>query len=183
MGEQCVRWLTRERLTPYLEEADGDLERALELYVWASRMSAACFTTVAHLEVFLRNTIDHTLREVFEESRIGIPWFLHHTSLMTGHEAAVNGVRERLGARESRDQVVANLSFGFLSGMFSTRHDELWKHGLHRAFPHGPGLRKDIAMPVEAIRKFRNRLAHHDSILRVDIPFEMARVFSSPSSR
>ncbi|MDK8363960.1 hypothetical protein [Corynebacterium sp. UMB10119B.1] len=30
---------------------------------------------------------------------------------------------------------------------------------------------------VEGIRKFRNRVAHHDSLLGVDIPFEIDRIF------
>lgn len=33
-----------------------------------------------------------------------------------------------------------------------------------------------MAAEVEAIRKFRNRLAHHDSMLNIDIPFEIRRV-------
>lgn len=173
-----LQWLPEQRLAPFLAESKRDPEKALELYEWAARMSAACFTTVGHLEVLLRHALDSCLAEMLDEESAGIPWFLRNTPLMSGRSEAVATVRERLGTRESRDQIVANLSFGFWSGMFNTRHDELWKHGLHRALPNGPGLRKNVAVPIEAIRKFRNRLAHHDSILNVDIRFEMERVFS-----
>src|SRR5690606_1269151 len=50
--------LSVPRLYPYLRRSDGDVARALALYEWSARMSAAAFETVAHLEVLLRNAID-----------------------------------------------------------------------------------------------------------------------------
>ncbi|MET9326615.1 hypothetical protein [Tsukamurella sp. NPDC003166] len=60
--------------------------------------------------------------------------------------------------------------------MVGTKHDELWKQGLHHAFPGSSGARKQVSSELEAIRKLRNRLAHHDSMINVDVPFEMRRI-------
>ncbi|MHC9675203.1 hypothetical protein ACQX0B_10445 [Corynebacterium diphtheriae] len=57
------------------------------------------------------------------------------------------------------------------------KHEELWRETLHKAFP-GAGLRKDVTVLAEQIRKFRNRVAHHDSLLNIDVGFEMRAVFS-----
>lgn len=64
----------------------------------------------------------------------------------------------------TRGRVVAGLSFGFWSGLFGPRYEELWRHRLRHAFPHAKE-RKDLSAGMEALRRFRNRLAHHDSIL------------------
>ncbi|OSM42532.1 hypothetical protein BCY76_013955 [Nesterenkonia sp. PF2B19] len=90
----------------------------------------------------------------------------------------ITSVRQRLchEGRDTRHQIIAGLSFGFWSGMLGARYEDLWRSALRHAFPNSSGARKDVARDVEAIRKFRNRLAHHDSMLNIDIPFEMRRV-------
>ncbi|MET9326616.1 hypothetical protein [Tsukamurella sp. NPDC003166] len=71
-----VRLLSDMRLAPYLRQSDDDIEKALELYRWSSRMSVSLFELVAHLEVVLRNAIDTALADHFDEAGAGIPWFL-----------------------------------------------------------------------------------------------------------
>lgn len=141
-------------------------------------MSAAAFETVAHLEVVLRNAIDISLSKFYDEPSRGIPWFLCHPPMNEETAGSVDAVRERLRAQhhDTRHQVVAGLSFGFWSGMLGRRYEELWRSTLHQAFPRSPGTRKQVMSEVEGIRKLRNRLAHHDSMLSIDIPFEMRRV-------
>ncbi|EME57473.1 hypothetical protein [Amycolatopsis decaplanina] len=88
-------------------------------------------------------------------------------------------VRERLRPqrKETRHQIIAGLSFGFWSGLLGPKYEELWRDCLHRAFPNSSGKRKQVAVAVERVRKFRNRLAHHDSTDNVDIPFELRQIF------
>jgi hypothetical protein len=64
----------------------------------------------------------------------------------------------------TRDRIVAGRSFGFWSGLFGPRCEELWRHRPRRAFPLAKE-RKDLSARTEAFRRFRNRLAHHNSIL------------------
>lgn len=166
------------RLAPYLALTGGDRDRALALYEWGARVSAAAFEDVAHLEVLLRGSMDGVLRTHFREAERGIPWFL---SPVPGVEYAVVAsgyVRERLRqeGRETRDQIVAAMSFGFWSGMLGPAYEELWRACLHRAFPGSSGRRADVAATAEGVRRFRNRVAHHDSVLHVDFPFEFGRI-------
>ncbi|KZB82374.1 hypothetical protein AVL48_10700 [Amycolatopsis regifaucium] len=92
---------------------------------------------------------------------------------------AVAAVRERLRPqrKETRHQITARLSFGFWSGLLGPKYEELWRDCLHGAFPNSSGKRKQVAVAVERVRKFRNRLAHHDSTINVDIPFELRQIF------
>ncbi|WP_257161624.1 hypothetical protein [Corynebacterium cystitidis] len=177
--EQAVlEGFSEPRVKPYMEAAQGDKTVALQLYSWNAQMAGAALEQLAHLEVLLRHAVDTQLSDKVNEASRGIPWFLL-PPYYTSQAENIETVRSRLRplGRETRDQIVAGLSFGFWSGWFGSKHDELWRQTLHRAFPHSSGNRKEISALVEQIRKFRNRVAHHDSLLKVDIGFEMEAVF------
>jgi len=57
----------------------------------------------------------------------------------------------------------------------------LWRESLRHAFPNSSGRRKQISSAMERVRKFRNRLAHHDSMINVDVPFEIRQVIELAS--
>ncbi|MFE2750972.1 hypothetical protein ACFXGA_03095 [Actinosynnema sp. NPDC059335] len=170
--------LSEPRMAPYLEAAGGDKIKALELYEWSTRTSSAAFEVVGHFEVLLRNIIDRCLREHFREEQCGIPWFLLPTPGGEHVAEAVEAVRRRLRPlrKESRHQVIAGLSFGFWSALLGPKYEDLWRECLYRAFPNSSGKRKQVAVAIERVRKFRNRLAHHDSTINVDVPFEVRQV-------
>lgn len=174
--------VSQERLRPYIRAAGDDPGLAQELYEWSSRLSAAAFGVVAQLEVLQRNAIDREMSKYLREVQRGIPWFL--MPFGGDHEVVQNAVlttRLRLRAlkKESRHQIVAHLSFGFWTGLVGSKYEELWRSTLHKAFPGAPnGQRKRVAGQIDAIRSFRNRIAHHDSLLNVDVPFEYRRILN-----
>lgn len=170
--------ISEPRFAPYLREAKGDETAALELYKWSTRMTSATYELIAHVEVFMRNAIDRALSQGYRDETCGIPWLLREPPLKVEAMRRVTDVRDRLRDqhRESRHQIVAGLSFGFWAGMLGPRYEEEWRLSLRHAFPGGNGTRKEAAILAEGIRKFRNRLAHHDSVLGLDIPFEVQRL-------
>ncbi|WP_194834053.1 hypothetical protein [Nocardia sp. XZ_19_369] len=170
--------LSEPRTAPYLRASNGDRAAALALYLWSARTAAASFEMLGHLEVLLRNALDGALRDHCDEHSCGIPWFLLPTPGGEVVSNAVEVVRTRLRpqGRETRDQIVAGLSFGFWSGLLGVKYEQLWRDCLHHAFPNSSGRRKQVASALEGVRKFRNRLAHHDSMLNLDVPFEIRRI-------
>ena len=175
--------LSEPRMAPYLRIAGDNQFDALSLYEWSTRTSAAAFEVIGHLEVLFRNALDRQLREHYREDNCGIPWFLLPTPGGDHVSGAVATVRERLRplGKESRHQIVAGLSFGFWSGLLGPRYEELWRDCLHRAFPNSSGRRKQVSSAMERVRKFRNRLAHHDSMINVDVPFEIRQIIELAS--
>ncbi|MFD0774074.1 hypothetical protein ACFQZ2_09070 [Streptomonospora algeriensis] len=170
--------LSEPRTAPYLEKAGGNRNDALALYEWSARTAAAAFEDVGHLEVLLRNALDARLARYFREDSRRIPWFLMPIP-GDGHGAeSVQAVRERLReeGKESRDEIVAGLTFGFWSGLLGEAYDELWRECLHEVFPNSSGRRPQVFAVLDTVRRFRNRLAHHDSLLGTDIPAEAERV-------
>lgn len=177
--DSVITSFSTPRMIPFLTAAQGNKEKALELYAWNAQMAGAALEQISHLEVLLRNAIDTQLSRRAQESERGIPWFLLPPYNKVQPEA-IDTARQRLRplGRETRDQIIAGLSFGYWSGWVGSKYEELWRQSLRLAFPHGSGQRKEVSALVEQVRKFRNRIAHHDSLLNVDIGFEMIAVFT-----
>ena len=132
------------RFRPYPDACGGDVEQARRLYEWSVRLSGACFEAFHYVEVVIRNSVDREMRRYQDEEVRGIPWFL-----LSGEgkdaarfEGSITEVRRRLrhqgGRRETRDQIIAGLSFGFWSALLHSGYDELWARST-RPSPALPG--------------------------------------------
>lgn len=175
------KWISAERFESYLRHAGGDPGTACVWYEWAAELTSASFELVQYVEVMLRNAIDEQLRLHCDENRSCIPWFLTPLSAdkksQEEIDRTVEAVRIRLRKKharmDTRDQIVAGLSFGFWAELLNSRQENLWRSATHKAFPHSSGRRSDVAAKVFALRVFRNRLAHHDSLLALDVRFHV----------
>jgi hypothetical protein len=174
--------ITAARLSSYLTASGGDLGRALALYDWNTRASAAVLATSAMLEVIVRNSLDQNLQRWADRRRGGIDW-LDAASLDAQGRADVERACER-ATRRRRDpevhaKVVAELSFGFWRYMVASRYlTALWIPGAHAAFPHGPAdlrlRRGEVERRLHNLMIVRNRAAHHEPIHRRDLARDFA---------
>lgn len=164
---QAKAWLSAARFEPFLVASDGDHGRALELYDWHAEISAACFGMVHHFEVLVRNAIDGVLGYGQPQQPIKDTWLMDFDVLQPEGIKQVIVAVERLekGKGITRGRVVAGVSFGFWAGLFSNHYEELWRHQLRHAFPHGSVMRKNLTQRMRLLQRFRNRVAHHDCLL------------------
>jgi len=135
--------------------------------IWHAELATACFGVVQHFEVILRNAVDAALGGSQPQQPLKDTWLMDFDTLQPGGIKQVITAVERLerGTQITRARVVAGVPFGFWAGLIGRPYDELWRERLYKAFPHGPGRRKDLPPRILRIRLLRNRLAHHDSIL------------------
>lgn len=148
-------------------------------------MSAAVMHDVAHLEVGLRNCYDRAL------SRATPPGSGHWTAQPSLHfgrlpRRSANGaiydvndpprrqiaraVKAAGGHGAPPGKVVAELGFGFWRYLSTAAHAaSLWVPHLHTAFVAGTS-RVQVDRPVSNLNLLRNRVAHHEPVLRVDLP-------------
>jgi hypothetical protein len=169
--QQARAWLSEPRYKRFLDAAGGDHERAVALYEWHAKLSVASFGLLHHFEVLVRNAIDHALGAGQPQTPIKDTWLLDFETLQPDGIKQVIIAIERLekGKLVTRGRVVAGLSFGFWAGLFGRRYEELWRHRLRNVFPHGSLTRKDLSTRMRLIQRFRNRVAHHDSLLGQDV--------------
>lgn len=193
-------FLSTARLTPFLEAAAGDHERAVELYRWNMRVAGALHTQISYVEVAFRNSLDQVLRRWnakqsrADGSLYGPFWTTEGSAaepLYTLLKADIDKAR-RDAAREAKrrheehprfnatpvhDDIVAQLTFGAWTKLLTNHHhdgliDGFWRSTLHEAFPNlndGKNARPRQSSLADAVRRLRNRAAHHDNLLSVAI--------------
>jgi hypothetical protein len=165
---QAKKWITEARFAPYVAKTDGDHDKAVALYAWNARISAAMFETLHHVEVILRNAVNSQFAPADagaapRETWLEDPAVLNDASRRRVHETIARISRE--GKAPTRGRVIAGLSFGFWRALFDKKYDGLWVSRLHRAFPAGSGNRAEVAALMSKLVPFRNRLAHHETII------------------
>lgn len=161
--------LSSSRIATYLSATGGDKEWAFEMYLYNSRLAKSLLYPINVSEVVLRNAVDQVLvkehGDRWHECAILLDNVLNDKS-----KAALDNALSRVG-RVSRSKVVAALTFDFWSNLFRDEYHEIWRSNVTIAFPHCPqGLsRDDVQSLVKDINVIRNRVAHHEPLLRFDV--------------
>lgn len=162
--------ISEPRFATYLKKGGNHEQYALALYLYNARVAKAFLYPLNVAEVTLRNAVDQVLVATFQANWHQDPAFRDHTLTPEGL-ATLDKAIQRAGQNAPRDQVVATLTFDFWSNLFRSEYGSLWRTNVNRAFPHlnhGEG-RHEIQILVKAINTFRNRVAHHEPVLDLNI--------------
>jgi hypothetical protein len=168
--EAVFQTLSESRLKTYLIIAGYDRIRALKLYMWNAQIGEAFHIPIQSLEVALRNRINAALTNQFGNEWWKAPEFLAIAD--EERKIDLSQVLKRIQNRKIElctDQVVAGLSFGFWVGMLHGRYNPpLWGAQLRTAFPNLPlsRSRKSLAQETGKIAFLRNRIWHHEPIIK-----------------
>ena len=164
------------RLSTYFRAAGGDWKKALHLYTWNTAISAAFYGPLQGLEVTLRNAMHRQLATCYGEAWYDNPGAGLDARCLVRIANAKTEVA-RAGNMPKSPRIVAVLSFGFWVSLLGPggRLDQagrrgnyemtLWRPALRGAFSHRtPMTRKQAHLPLNCLRKLRNRIAHHEPI-------------------
>ena len=164
--------LSAPRFATYLRETGNDKSRALELYHWNLQVSSAFMVPLHVLEVALRNAIVAAIEAVHGGTWPWTQGFIR--SLPDPRFPAYSPKRDLSSCaaqQPTAGKVVAELKFVFWEKMLTNRHqNRLWDHQFYAVFPDAPrGVassqrRSELRSDIEAIRKLRNRIAHHEPV-------------------
>jgi hypothetical protein len=184
-GEQSLFELLKptvsnERLGTYLKAGGFNEDRALKLYVWNARIGESFHFPIQCAEVGLRNHINTALC-----SRFGPDWWCAGALIgILDHERKkdLDTARQRIANRGTTlctPQIVATLSFGFWVGMLQPRYNiDIWSHELRATFTHLPDdkYRGDLATKAKRVADLRNRIWHHEPIMKMNLADEFREV-------
>ena len=197
--------LSRPRFGRYLAETDGNAAKALALYDWNARVSAAFLHPLHIFEVMLRNGVAAAIEAEHGPDWHVAPRFLGSLPNVHRRMGMVSGPRKELQdtvAKVTREmqrrlppgaskpvkvpagKVVAEMKFYFWSGLLTARHDAaIWNKHFLMGFPGAPATgpggiprRRRLHEEAEAVREFRNRVAHHEPVLTRNLRSEYARI-------
>ena len=163
------RTISPVRLGTYLAaKGFSPTATALDIYIWNALVSGAFFSSLHICEVVMRNGIAHAL-----ELKYGPDWPWDagfERTLTAARKGDLQQARRGIPVG-STGQVIAELNFVFWCKMFTVRHDpHVWNVNLRIAFPFLPfpltvaAARTKLYDEMEALRGFRNRIAHHEPI-------------------
>jgi hypothetical protein len=160
--------LSPERLQGYLAVCDGNLDRALELYLWNSTVSAAISESLGHLEIGVRNALSRQLTLRHNNLGRSGTWLDDPADELTLRARTdILDARSRVagkGKSLTHPQIVSELSFGFWRYLISKRNLKLWPD-LAGGFPNAPNRSlKTVEDPLIRLLDLRNRIAHHQRI-------------------
>lgn len=180
--KSIIQTMSLSRFETYLKAAGFDEERALQLYVWNARIGGAFQLPIQAVEVSLRNCINSVLIQDFGQDWYDSAAFKGMICDDRERQSDLKTMRTRLRKRRVKlenGQVVATLSFGFWVGLLAPKYNPpFWGRNLRKAFPHVPETvtRKTMFDACGKIARFRNRIFHHEPIIKADIGLEYAHM-------
>ncbi len=172
--------LSTDRFATYLVASGHNPERAMRLYAWNALVGETFYVPSQAAEVGLRNRINNALI-----AQYGNDWWNEQRFINTidkKRNIDLSLVKNRIRARQLpmiTGQIVAGLSFGFWAGMLQARYNpDIWSRHLHTSFPHLPTNidRKRLSYEVRNLVELRNRISHHEPIIRRDLMQDHSRV-------
>jgi hypothetical protein len=141
--------------------------------MWNAQVGEAFHIPIQSVEVALRNRIDRALRAKFSEY-----WWLCEKFNAVADEERKKDIALVLARITNRNlklcngQVVAGLSFGFWVGMLQAKYNPpIWGAQLRKCFPDLPQGRgrKSLAQEAGKIAYLRNRIWHHEPLIKRDL--------------
>jgi hypothetical protein len=169
--------LSVARLAPYQHACGGGVAAALALYAWNIEVSSAFHGPLGVLEVSLRNAIDQVMRSYVGTSE----WWRSGRCTLNPAEydklALAHQTLSQLGRPAVPGDMIAALPFSFWTNLVSRKYEmDLWRPALHRAFRQFRGPRRSLHDDLNHLRKFRNRIAHHEPIHQRHLEADLASI-------
>lgn len=176
------RVFSAPRLQAYGAPGDRDESDRVARYFWNLALVSAIQPALHVLEIAFRNEMARAAARITAARSFrtaGIPsWLDASPSMLMEHERRkVADAKERLAGdprRRTEGDLIAKLDFGFWVALCrdsyaDTRGDgpRLWPRALDIAFqkrPRSVNTRAEVYHRFDRIRKFRNRVAHHEPI-------------------
>lgn len=165
--EQLIDSLSTQRFRTYQSAANHDDEYAFRLYLYNARLSKAFLFPLHILEVSLRNQISKVLTRKFGED-----WPTHIDLIKTLNTESLGSLEKGKNRAKtaSTNDIVSELTFDFWSNLFRAEYDRpLWQTQMQNLLPNQAYTRKSLQQHVKEINHFRNRIAHHEPILGLDL--------------
>jgi len=175
--------LSPPRFGTYLREVGGDRQRAMDLYCWNTKISSAFYVMLQFCELSIRNGAVEATEAVF-----GANWHLNRGFIYTlpvpkrGYQPR-DDLTECARRLPTSGKVVAELKFAFWRHLFvKGQQARIWDPQLAGAFPgYDQTLtlgqaRASLFDDIDEVRKFRNRIAHHEPVFARNLDEDYRRI-------
>jgi hypothetical protein len=155
------------RMRKYMNACSGDKLKTMQLYRYNLRLCQRFYGVLNLFEVMLRNAINGHYSAYFSDP----DWIVNQADsgkLLEYNKDEITqteaGYRKR--GIYNNDKMVASLTMGFWTKLFSKKRYKRGGKTLLRIFPNKTKGKNqaDVYKDLTHIREFRNRIAHHEPI-------------------
>lgn len=170
MYDQFRKAVSDKRLQNFRRTNDSERDQ-LARYIWNTEICESFYPILHFLEIGLRNSLHDSITHVKrgDASWFNLPFICEKNAARV--EDAIAAIKEKGKDHTDPNRIVAELNFGFWTRLFNTHYQkELWndKAFLIRAFPYAKSTERSrgtLALRMDQIRRFRNRIFHHNYVL------------------
>lgn len=159
-------------INKYITAKRFEIYQSMETYSYNLKKAKHLYIPLSVLEVSLRNSINGLFEKFY-----GTGWIINEASFLKHKEVEkIEQAKQKLsenGEQITKDKLVAELTLGFWTALFQSVYDDKMRmSSLKQIFPNLPPKekmivdRKIISSKLNHIRKFRNRVFHHENIIK-----------------
>ena len=155
------------RMGKYANACSGDKRKTTLLYRYNLRLCQRFCGVLNLFEVMLRNAIDEHYRAYYSNP----DWIVNQADTGKLLEFNMDEIKQTEASYRRRgiynnDKMVASLTMGFWTKLFSKKRYKRGGKSLLRIFPNKVKGKSqyDVYKDLTHIREFRNRIAHHEPI-------------------
>jgi len=165
--------ISAPRFATYLRAKGGHVEDALSLYTWNAEVSAAFMVPLHLCEVAIRNAAAEAIQAVHGPTWPWVNGFVRSLPVSKNprHYNPQVNLQDVASKRPTVGKVVSEVNFAFWEKVFTAGQDErMWDPHFRTVLPGCPAAlsvqqaRAKVYSDLEKMRKFRNRIAHHEPI-------------------
>lgn len=169
MLDKYITAVSSQRFESYRSRTSDDIETFTKC-LWNISVCESFYPSLQNLEIGLRNAIHNALTFSYRTSL----WFKQSFLCEMCREDIENAEKDlKNKGKDHNDsgRIIAELKFGFWARLFNKHYQQtLWnnKTFLIRVFPNAEArqrIRTNLAVQIDSIRRFRNRVFHHERIL------------------
>ena len=162
--KKIIKTVSKERFEPYKKRYRNDLNRSFLLYQANIQLSQSFYSSLSILEVALRNAINDSFQEYFNNKR----WYKEFPIELKQQIEEVETRLLRSKKAATMDRIIAELNFGFWTILFNRKYAKFFWKPLLKAFSKIPSdcrKRTIVSAKLNHIRTFRNRIYHYEPII------------------
>lgn len=155
------------RMGKYANACSGDKRKTMLLYRYNLRLCQRFCGVLNLFEVILRNAINEHYRAYYSNP----DWIVNQADTGKLLEFNMDEIKQTEASYRRRgiynnDKMVASLTMGFWTKLFSKKRYKRGGKSLLRIFPNKVKgkSQSDVYKDLTHIREFRNRIAHHEPI-------------------
>ncbi len=174
-----IRLISAERFNAYRISDDENENAVINRYLWNAQLCSAFYVPLHFVEIGLRNSLFNSISE-----RYGQDWLIKNIL----HEREQNSTNDAISELKKRNEpchtgkIIAELSFGFWGSLLYQKYDApsfkdktkavFWPYCIKNSFPYMHShfrTRRHIEKKIEKIKRFRNRIFHHEPIWKTNL--------------